>query len=78
MKIEVTQSDIDAGEAAHCVKCPIAIAASRAYGKPVHVYWDFFYVDSTPTLRVRVPVEACEFIAAFDAGRPVEPFSFEV
>ena len=77
MRIEVTQEDIDKGVKENCVKCPVALSLRRLFPGEweVDVGDDAIYAGGnwyTP------PDEAQEFIAKFDAGEPVAPFSFDV
>lgn len=82
MTIHVTQDDIDNGVACNTGLCPIAHAIRRA------VPGSYWYVGSVEVFHrdlngcrcdeMDLPVPACEFISAFDEGRPVNPFSFEL
>lgn len=79
MLIHVTQEDIDKGVRRECGKCPIALAVSRAFGKPIRVgafLVQFFSANMGAS--VDLPPEALAFRKAFDNGLPVQPFSFEV
>lgn len=80
MKITVTQEDISHGIAKDCEECPIAHALERALGCRSYVERDSFFYrkDGRFTANLPLPEIASAFIAAFDAGQPVEPFSFEV
>ncbi len=80
--IEVTDDDIFDGIKSSCHSCPIALAAIRINVARI------ISVNST-TMVVRnsysrngnfivLPIEAIDFIAAFDADQEVEPFSFEI
>lgn len=74
-RIEVTASDIAEGRPQDSCKCPIALACIRAgYANPEV---DGITVDSL-TGSWRLPSEAQAFVDAFDAGRPVLPFAFEL
>lgn len=79
LRINVTQTHIDYGEAVDCELCPIALAIQDAF------------IDLGVTERIRVtvdsawmkdgrefqlPREAQIFIMDFDQGNPVEPFNF--
>ncbi len=80
MKIEVTTEDIAKGVREDCHGCPIALACKRlgvrdvAVEREAVVYrnyegeWD----------EASMPEVGEAFIEAFDAGRDVEPFSFEL
>lgn len=80
MKIEVTQEDIERGVPLNSCFCPIAFASSRAFHcQHSLVSQDYFRVLGVgKNGRIMLPQPAIDFIAAFDAGKPVEPFSFEV
>ena len=77
-EIHVTQQDIEQGEAGNCSRCSIALAASRAYGFAVTVGSVGLHREDAVGRRPigTLPPEAASFIRAFDAGCPVEPFSF--
>ena len=81
MKVEVTQAMIDEGKRDNCRACPIALALIRATGEAeVSVGWGQARIGRSfsPDCRfVSIPHEACLFIAAFDQGQEVAPFSFE-
>ena len=71
--INVTAEDIAAGKRKNAGCCPVALALKRETGKecfvaPTFVLSDKTYIDS--------PREVYFFIITFDAGLPVEPFSF--
>ncbi|MCI0537687.1 MAG: hypothetical protein L0Z50_20935 [Verrucomicrobiales bacterium] len=84
MRIEVTQNDIDKGCEKDCLKCPVALAINRVLRKPYVCYVDI------PLIRIRkgrsldfvceilTPEVAIDFIRAFDPGRDVSPFSFDL
>lgn len=86
MKVDVTQEDIDRGMPKRCSFCPVAKAIQRATGNK------YFYVavsgselcDSVRAVTrtdyidaIDLPPEVLVFLTRFDAGKPVEPFSFE-
>lgn len=85
MKIEVTQTMIDEGEACSCSGCPVAkgiIQATGIEGVRVECH-QASSVASFSDIRVRIagklktlPDPALAFIDAFDSGKPVRPFSF--
>lgn len=60
--------------------CPISQAVKRATGNTVCVSQNYFFLLSRASSMddFKLPQPAIDFIAAFDAGKPVEPFSFEV
>lgn len=77
--IDVTQEDIDHGECGRCYRCPVARAIKRAIGILVEVgdrYVAIFDKDRDSIIDYALPDVAVDFIAAFDAGAPVSPFSF--
>ena len=78
--IEVTAEDIAKGIAQDCAECPIALAARRLYPaarmhiggeltREIAAYWpEQAYYD--------MPDEAVDFVAVFDDGGTVAPFTF--
>jgi hypothetical protein len=86
--VTVTQKDINIGTPLMCYLCPVALAISRAVGgRRVRVKnpyrWGFSdgpfgdKRDNEPDARA-LPLIARTFIEAFDLGKPVGPFSFEL
>ena len=84
MRIEVTQEDIDAGEADNCTECPVALAIRRACSGMALVHYDEVMLGQE---WYPLPPEAREFILAFDLvhllpdfadDRPPAPFAFEI
>lgn len=77
--IEVTDADIAAGLPKRCLLCPIAIALNRTLGRPkadIKVGWGQIQMpDGTST---SLPQLAIDFVRAFDYGKPVSPFTFEI
>jgi hypothetical protein len=80
MRIEVTQEDIDRGIPFSHTSCPIACAVQRTFGQPCWVYTHRMAVfTGLPDVsRYALSGECVDFIARFDAGKKVEPFSFTV
>lgn len=74
MIIHVTQAHIDAGEAAHCCLCPVALALREATGREWKVSGSLAHLDYLTWIILSHSVR--DFIYDFDAGRPVAPFSF--
>ena len=76
MPITVTQEHIKIGVPYSKWECPVALAVSQALG-PCWVG-----VDRIGLLKqdrcYPLPTLARDWIHAFDHGRPVEPFSFDV
>jgi hypothetical protein len=75
MKIEVTQEDIDNGIQMNCYYCPIARSIQRQTDLYVAVRANYAVIGDDIAY---FPREAEQFIADFDAGEPVHPFSFEI
>ena len=75
--ISVTQEHIDKGVKTSCGSCPIAIAAKEVFieGIEIAVGINCIGID---TYFVDVPGPARRFIRAFDDGKFVRPFSFEI
>lgn len=86
-EIDVTEADI--AEAKRLIAegltkrskcCPIALAASRAFGRPLAATWQCIcqhYTAGPPKeFVIDLPPEASRFVLDFDSGRPVAPFSF--
>lgn len=82
--IEVTQADIDKGTPGDSCRCPVALAVARQLGieaaegnlavmdRMVKVHYeDYRWRD-----RYRLPVEAEDFIEAFDCQDEVQPLTF--
>lgn len=82
MQITVEQPDIDEGVALNCDACPIARVTQRKMppGVMVEVRTKFaqVFVSGKLVKSLLLSREARQFIAAFDAGRPVQPFSFDL
>lgn len=79
VKVRVTQEDINLGESRNCRWCPVALAMWRATGKrwlvsPISMT----VADINDSGSVCLPHIAYLFVLDFDAGRPVQPFEFEV
>jgi hypothetical protein len=71
-KITVRRKHIRAGLVKSGTRCPIALAC-KEHSENVHVGVDCTLIDSYFN---RLPRSAQRFIKAFDAGRPVKPFTF--
>lgn len=82
--INVTQQHIDKGCRIQASNCPIALAIDELLKEPLQAWVcqsnigigaegeeRFRYQENTPE-------SAKEFITRFDAGEPVEPFSFDL
>ena len=80
MRITVTQDDIDRGVRLNADQCPVALAATRAFGCHMLLgysgkLWPIY--EDVP-MPIECPPEVRAFAEAFDWGLPVEPFEFEV
>lgn len=80
MIIEVTEQDIDAGLRNSCFSCPVARAFQRKLETQVTVgHTDaVVYRKGLFVATILLPEVVKLWIATFDAGKKVEPFSFEV
>jgi len=77
MKIQVTQEDIEKGVRNVCAWCPVARAATRAFGKPMKAMrWRL--EDVATGECIETPKEVSRWMFKFDDHQPVEPFEFEV
>lgn len=79
MNVTVTQEDIDGGLPELTLECPVARALERAYGMQVEVeYTDLhWWSPAPPHSWHEIPSRRVQqFIADFDAGKPVKPFTF--
>lgn len=81
--VEVTQEDIDKGEALDCYKCPIALALLRLFpdyvpdveGEKASLCQEPFGMLET-VFRASLPEDASDFVYTVDDGEPVEPIEF--
>lgn len=75
--ITVTEEDIKNGKRHNSHKCPIALACLRT----INMTWFDLY-DKLQTKSFEVadvfPGKTGIFMTLFDAGEPVEPFTFEI
>ena len=79
IKIEVTEEDIRKGVRDNCRECPIASACNRAGLKYPSVYpEEIQYWQNIGLKGWRTSAEVEYWIADYDAGKPVTPFSFEM
>lgn len=73
--VTVTQEDINSGMREEPCLCPIALACLRAgIVAPLVGMEELSCVAGLGVM----PKEAGTFVANFDEGEPVEPFSFEI
>jgi hypothetical protein len=70
--IEVTADDISQGERHNCTDCPIARAVVRTLGHSCVIDGVTVEIDCR---EYYLPKEARAFVARFDDGKPVKPFS---
>ena len=77
IRVQVTQEDIDQGEADNCFDCPVALALKRVTGAVIEVNNSFAIVDG---VAIRLPPTVEIWIANFDYNGPdaVKPFSFSL
>ena len=73
VEIEVTAEHIELGERWNCRRCPIAHAINTALGRMCDVKADVVEIDGE---WFELPKKARNFVADFDAGFSVLPFSF--
>lgn len=83
MKIEVTNDDIQRGEPCEPLRCPVALAVTRATGACgddlVIVDYDSMYTRVCGIIwKASLPMDIKEFIRAFDAGESVVPSEFNI
>jgi hypothetical protein len=76
-KIEVKERDIKRGKVMEPCLCPVALALKRKFKKHVTVGYIFTSVLGL-TSGTELPERAKTFIAKFDNGKPVKPFSFTI
>lgn len=75
MRIFITQEDIDKGQKSNCYECPIAQSLKRKGSHNVAVFDGSIWMAGEEFIT---PLNVDDFIRAFDAGKPVQPFSFEL
>jgi hypothetical protein len=81
--ISVTAEHIAAGQRGDCAFCPVALAVTGAFPRVAYlrVYVHEVVIRGAPETvmaGVTMPLVAQRFIRDFDAGQPVEPFTFEL
>lgn len=74
--ITVTAADIARGKPGEACACPVYLALARALPHLGSMRAGPLYIGLTARVAVDTPTEASDFIARFDNGLPVEPFSF--
>lgn len=76
--IQVTQAHIQTARRGDSAACAIA-AAAQAAGLRIRVGQDAAEVTVAGcAATLELPQQMKEFVAKFDAGEPVEPFSFQI
>jgi hypothetical protein len=79
MKITVTQQHIDEGQRGSTTRDPISFAMADAGLEHPHAGVTYLSWQSKDYKRsVEIPREVYDFMADFDNGRPVQPFTFEL
>lgn len=80
--VRVTKTDIKEGVPESTSYCPIARALERRHPRrtaEVGINGDEVYIyEAARAYIATLPLEACDFIHAFDAGELVEPFAFDM
>ena len=77
LTVEVTQQDIERGSLIECRSCPVALALQRATGREVEVAGPWF-IFANSRRHFNLPESVRDFVAQFDSGVAVQPFSFEI
>lgn len=79
VKISVTQEDIQLGVKEDIHHCAVARAAQRVLGDTVTVGGSYIHLrQPCPGNCISMPQEVIDWISAFDHGKDVTPFEFEV
>lgn len=83
MKIKVTSEDIEKGTPGDCTRCPVARALKRRGFKYVSVHEERIEFRRTILSEKRQSIlsgysKVSMFVAAFDRGDNVAPFTFEL
>ena len=89
MKIKVEQSDIDNGLLRNCYRCPVALAACRAFNVEINdssLFKPFLLVTATAismydgigrmTKSYLLPIKVIDFIILFDCDFPIDPTKY--
>ena len=70
---------LEGSNQSRCDICPIALALQEAYDDPtMYSTMHFGGSEQDPDLGIDLPGDAVDFVARFDGGHSVDPFSFEV
>ncbi len=80
-EINVSQEDIDNGIPKNSSRCVVATAVARAIPDAMHILVDYQTIRfSLPADRKRLiyltPQAVEDYVIAFDAGDPIQPFRF--
>ena len=78
MKIVVTQNDIEQGVRYKACACPVALAIKRRTSRECEVAGRYMVFLSNLNTEHDLPTPVHKFVVAFDMGKPVKPFSFEL
>jgi hypothetical protein len=76
MRFYVTKNDIKRGHPFTCALCPVALSIQRRLSLSVHQVSVGILTASIKRKVFQLPSIARNFIAAFDRGQPVSPFTF--
>lgn len=79
--VSVTQEHIDHGERMRCNRCPVALAIMDAIPDVSNANvdtlgWAALHYGGSHFAGMALPPEVTDFVLAFDARRPVSPFTF--
>jgi len=80
--IRVTKMDIERGFPLSENRCPVALAASRAFHKPMSAVpssiWERSASRSIWDKRIKLPESVGDKILRYDQGKGMKPFQFTV
>lgn len=81
--ISVTAGHITKGYPGDCALCPVALAITDALPGLAYLAIHYQDIDVGPrpdedVITIEMPAAVRDFIRAFDAFDPVEPFTFEL
>lgn len=78
VKVEVTKQDIARGIKRDGYSCPVARAMKRTlHRRKIWVGWHYYQIGEDGAF-ITLPPTVTQFVKAFDSGKKVEPFTFEV
>jgi len=78
LTIRVTMRDIKLGVPRNEEKCPVAIAASRAFKAPMNAVPYSIWGKHSWNRRVKPPFAVTKKILRYDQGKGMKPFQFTV